>query len=249
MTKFIHFKVKRQDEPKAAPRWEEFKVPYRPNMNVVSVLMEVQKNPVNAEGKATTPVVWECNCLEEVCGACTIIVNGEARQACSSLIDKLPQGVISLEPLSKFPVVRDLLVDRTKIFDHLKQVKAWVEVDGTYPLGRGPRMNEKVRRWAYEISKCMTCGCCYESCPNFNFKSKFIGPAPIAQVRRFNVHPLGEMNKEERLDALMGDGGITDCGNAQNCVKACPKGIDLTTSIADMNRETTSYSFGRFFRK
>lgn len=249
MREFIHLKIKRQENPDASPRWEVFKVPYRPNMNVVSVLMEVQKNPVNAGGEKTTPVVWECNCLEEVCGACTMVINGKATQSCSSLIDNLPVGMITLEPLAKFPVIRDLMVDRTKIFDHLKQVRAWIEVDGAYPIGRGPRMNEKDRRWAYEISKCMTCGCCYESCPNFNFKSKFIGPAPIAQVRRFNVHPLGAMNKEDRLNRLMGDGGITDCGNAQNCVKACPKGIDLTTSIADMNRDTTVYSIKKFFRK
>ncbi|MBS4025990.1 MAG: succinate dehydrogenase iron-sulfur subunit [Clostridia bacterium] len=249
MHEFIHLKVKLQDNPNASPRWEEFKVLYRPNMNVVSVLMEIQKNPVNAKGEKTPPVVWECNCLEEVCGACTMIINGKATQSCSALIDNLPAEVITLEPLSKFPVIRDLMVDRTKIFDHLKQVKAWIEVDGAYPIGRGPRMNEKDRRWAYEISKCMTCGCCYESCPNFNFKTKFIGPAPIAQVRRFNVHPLGAMNKADRLDRLMGDGGIADCGNAQNCVRACPKNIDLTTSIADMNQDTTVYSIKRFFRK
>jgi succinate dehydrogenase / fumarate reductase iron-sulfur subunit len=249
MREFIHLKVKRQDNPDVSPRWEEFKVGYRPNMNVVSVLMEIQKKPVNAKGEKTPPVIWECNCLEEVCGACTMVINGKAIQSCSALIDNLPTRVITLEPLSKFPVIRDLMVDRTKIFDHLQQVKAWIEVDGAYPIGRGPRMNEKDRRWAYEISKCMTCGCCYESCPNFNFKSKFIGPAPIAQVRRFNVHPLGAMNKEDRLDRLLGDGGIADCGNAQNCVRACPKGIDLTTSIADMNRDTTVFSIKRFFRK
>ncbi len=249
MREHIHIKVKRQDNPQVAPRWEEFKIPYKPNMNVVSVLIEVQRSPVNVQGEKTTPVVWECNCLEEVCGACTMIINGEAKQACSALIDKMPDQTISLEPLTKFPVIRDLLVDRKKIFDHLLEVKAWVEIDGTYPLGRGPRMNDKVRRWAYEISKCMTCGCCYESCPNFNFKSKFIGPAPIAQARRFNAHPLGSYNKEERMEALMKEGGIADCGNAQNCVKACPKKIDLTTSIADMNRDTTVYSISRFFRK
>lgn len=249
MAEFIHLKVKRKDNPDASPRWEEFKIPYRPNMNVVSVLMEVQKNPVNAQGEKTSPVVWECNCLEEVCGACTMVVNGEVRQSCSTLIDKLSKDVITLEPLSKFPVIRDLMIDRTQIFDHLKEVKAWVEVDGAFPLGRGPRMPEKTRRWAYEISKCMTCGCCYESCPNFNFKSKFIGPAPIAQVRRFNAHPIGKMNEEERLEALMGEGGISDCGNAQNCVKACPKGIDLTISIADMNKETTIYGVKKWFKK
>ena len=72
-------------------------------------------------------------------------------------------------------------------------------------------------------------------------KTRFIGPAAISQVRLFNVHPTGEMNEEERLEALMGDGGIEGCGNSQNCVRACPKGIPLTTSIAEMNKAQEAY--------
>ena len=74
----------------------------------------------------------------------------------------------------------------------------------------------------------MTCGVCAHACPNYNSKSKFIGPAAVSQVRLFNLNPLGQMNKEERLEALMDEGGAVECGNSQNCVKACPKGIPLT---------------------
>ncbi len=244
--KVIHLIVSRQDGPDSRPYTEEFKVPYRPNMNVIGALMEVQKNPVNTKGETTTPVVWEMNCLEEVCGACSMVINGKPQQSCSALIDKLEQP-IRLEPMRTFPIIRDLLVDRSRMFDALKRVKAWIPIDGTYDLGPGPRMPERTRQWAYELSKCMTCGVCLEACPNVNSKSSFIGPAPINQVRLFNAHPTGEMNKEERLDAIMGDGGITDCGNSQNCVMSCPKGIPLTTSIADLNRQLTVHSFKKFF--
>ena len=64
-------------------------------------------------------MVWECNCLEEVCGACTMIINGRVRQACTALIHKLDQPIV-LEPMSKFPVVRDLYVDRSRMFESLK---------------------------------------------------------------------------------------------------------------------------------
>ena len=93
----------------------------------------------------------------------------------------------------------------------------------------------------------MTCGVCLEACPNVNDKSNFIGPAALSQARLFNAHPTGEMNKSERLEGLMEDGGITGCGNAQNCVQVCPKGIPLTTSIAAMNRATVVQSFKNFF--
>ncbi|MDT3700015.1 MAG: succinate dehydrogenase iron-sulfur subunit [Thermincola sp.] len=249
MPEFIHLRIRRQADPKEHPRWEEFKLSYKPNMNVVSVLMEIRKNPVNVQGHKTTPVVWDCSCLEQVCGACTMVINGKVRQACSALIDQMDQSIITLEPLSKFPVVKDLKVDRSILFEHLKKVKAWIKIDGTFDLGPGPRVPEKKRRWMYDISRCMTCGCCYQACPNFNAKSSFIGPAPLAQVLRFNSHPTGALSKEERLESIMGYGGIADCGNAQNCVEACPKNIPLTTSIARLNRDTTMQGIRNWFTK
>ncbi|UFT97970.1 succinate dehydrogenase iron-sulfur subunit [Radiobacillus kanasensis] len=244
--KTITLIITRQDSPDSSPYQETFEIPYRENMNVISALMEIRRNPVNANGEATSPVQWEMNCLEEVCGACSMNINGQARQACAALVDKLEQP-IRLEPMSTFPVMRDLAVDRSRMFDSLKKVKAWIPIDGTYDLGPGPRMPEKKRQWAYELSKCMTCGVCLEACPNVNNNSDFIGPFAISQVRLFNSHPTGEMNKGERLDALMEDGGISGCGNSQNCVQVCPKGIPLTTSIAAMNRETNIQSFKNFF--
>ncbi|WP_408007129.1 succinate dehydrogenase iron-sulfur subunit [Pseudalkalibacillus sp. A8] len=244
--KVIQFIIKRQDNPDSAAYDEKFEIPYRPNMNVISALMEIRRNPVNSKGEATTPVTWEMNCLEEVCGACSMLINGKPRQSCTALVDQLEQP-IRLEPMATFPVVRDLQVDRSRMFDALKKVKAWIPIDGTYDLGPGPRMPESKRQWAYELSKCMTCGVCLEACPNVNDNSDFIGPAALSQVRLFNAHPTGEMNKAERLTALMGDGGLASCGNSQNCVQSCPKGIPLTTSIAALNRDTSLQSFRNFF--
>jgi len=244
--KTVTFIIKRQDHPDATPYEESFEVPYRKNMNVISGLMEIRKNPVNVKGEHSAPVQWEMNCLEEVCGACSMIINGHAQQSCSALVDKLEQP-IRLEPMRTFPVERDLIVDRSRMFEALKKVKAWVPIDGTYDLGPGPKMAEKKREWAYELSKCMTCGVCLEACPNVSPASDFIGPAAISQVRLFNAHPTGAMHKSERLDALMDEGGISGCGNSQNCVQVCPKGIPLTTSIAAMNRDTNLQAFKNFF--
>ncbi|MCE7793430.1 succinate dehydrogenase iron-sulfur subunit [Salipaludibacillus sp. CUR1] len=245
--KTIQLVIKRQVDQNSEPYEEKFDLPYRPNMNVISALMEIRRNPVNAEGKATTAVAWDASCLEEVCGACSMIINGKPRQSCTALIDQLEQP-IRLEPMHTFPVLRDLTVDRSRMFDSLKRVKAWVPIDGTYDLGPGPRMPEAKRQWAYELSKCMTCGVCLQACPNVNSKSDFIGPAAISQVRLFNAHPTGAMHKAERLETLIdGDGGLAACGNSQNCVESCPKGIPLTTSIAAMNRATTLQSFKNFF--
>jgi succinate dehydrogenase / fumarate reductase iron-sulfur subunit len=242
MPRTIQLSVRRQDTPASSPYWEEYELPYRPKENVISVLMEIAKNPKTRGGKPTSPVVYDRACLEEVCGSCAMRVNGVARMACTALIDSLEQPV-KLEPLAKFPVVRDLAVDRGSMFESLKRVKAWVPIDGTYDLGPGPRMAESERAYAYELSKCITCGNCLEVCPQVNDRSSFMGAAPISQVALFNRHPTGRMLAAERLDALMGEGGLDECGNAQNCVRACPKSIPLTTSIAEMFRATTAHGF------
>ncbi len=244
--KFVEVQIKRQDGPNASYYWETFRVKWRPNLNVIAILQELQIHPVTADGKATTPPAWEAACLEEVCGTCSMLINGRPRQSCTALVDKLEQP-IRLEPFSKFPLVRDLITDRSRMFDHLKQVRAWVDVDGTYDLGPGPRYSQTLALTRYKLSECMTCGCCLEACPQYGPQSPFIGPQAINQVRLFNTHPTGALNAPGRLESVMGPGGITDCGDAQNCVKVCPKQIPLTESIAEVSKEVTLYSLKKLF--
>lgn len=237
----VRLEVQRQDGPGLKHYWQQFEVPWQPHMNVISALMDIQKHPTTASGEKTTPVVWECVCLEEVCGSCTMVINGRVRQSCSAMIDTLsPDGqTIKLQPMTKFPVVRDLVVDRSRMFEDLKRVKAWVQLDGSHELGPGPRQSQDNQEAAYPLSRCMTCGCCLEACPQISSSSNFIGPAALNQVRLFNLHPSGKMHAAERLDAVMGEGGVEGCGKAQNCVEVCPKEIPLVDSIAQVGRETT----------
>jgi succinate dehydrogenase / fumarate reductase iron-sulfur subunit len=246
--KKVLFKIRRQDSPKVASRWEEFELPWHSGMNVISSIMEIARNPFTRDGRPTTPITYDSNCLEEVCGSCAMLINGKARMACSALIDKLEQP-ITLEPFSKFPVVRDLSVDRSVLFENLKAVKAWVPVDGTYDLGSGPRMQPLEQEVAYPLSRCISCCCCMEACPQFNDNTGFVGAATISQVRLFNAHPTGAALKHERLAALMGDGGIQECGYAQNCVEVCPKDIPLTQSISEVSGQVMKQAIGDLFSK
>jgi len=239
--KTVRLRVKRQDGPGQKGYWQEFRIPWRPHMNVISLLMEIRRNPVTATGDRVTPVVWESVCLEEVCGSCTMIVGGRVRQSCSAMVDVIaPNGqTIILEPMTKFPVVRDLVVDRARMFEDLKRIKAWIDIDGTHELGPGPRQSQQDQEAAYPLSRCMTCGCCLEACPQVSASSDFVGPAAISLVRLYNLHPTGRMRAPARLDAVMGAGGVEDCGKAQNCVAVCPKQIPLVDSIAAVGRAAT----------
>lgn len=222
--------------------WEEFQLKLVPGANIISALMEIQKNPVNNKGEKVAPVVWEQGCLEEVCGSCSMLINGKPRQACTALIEHLIRekgsSTITLAPFTKFPLVRDLIVDRSVMFENLKRVHAWVDVDGVYAKGPGPKISQEKQEVMYAISKCMTCGCCVEACPQSNHHSKFVGPQIFAQIRFFNANPTGSMQKNARLKAIMEEGGVADCGNAQNCQRVCPKNLPLLDSIAAIGRDT-----------
>lgn len=271
-SKKIQVRILRQAGPGESNYWERHEVEHEPDMNVISVLQKIAAQSKTADGKSVAPVAWDCNCLEEVCGACTMVVNGKVRQSCSALVDQLvednPQE-IELQPMQKFPVVRDLVVDRKRLFNALERVHAWVDVDGYYDMGPGPRESIEDQEERYPYSQCMSCGCCVDACPQYvkielerlegetdeqfeqrkqaEYDTSFIGPHAIGQTVLFNLHPTGEMAAGERIDALMEEGGIQVCGNAQNCVAVCPKEIPLTTAIGKAGRAATVRSISKFF--
>ncbi len=270
--KSFSVRIRRQDRPGESAYWETFELDYEPDLNVISVLQRIAAMAKTSDGTATTPVAWECGCLEEVCGACTMVINGRVRQSCSALVDSLltsNQKEIVLEPMSKFPVVRDLMVDRRRIFRSLKKIDGWVPVDGYFDMGSGPKVSQSSQEQNYPLSECMSCGCCMEACPQYTkvelerrsgeseeafearrdaeFDHQFIGAAAISQALLFNDNPTGKLGASKRLEALTGPGGIQICGNAQNCVSVCPKEIPLTTSIARAGRAVTVYKFKKWF--
>lgn len=265
-------RVLRQAEPGAGSYWERHAVERESDMNVISVLQRIAAQARTTTGEPVAPVAWECNCLEEVCGACTMLVNGRTRQACTALVDRLLEehpGEIELRPMSKFPVIRDLVVNRARLFHALQKVKAWIPVDGYYDMGASPRVSDEEQQQAYPLSQCMSCGCCLEACPQYtkietirrdgesdqDFAAReraahdhaFVGAHAISQVMLFNAHPTGRMQAGQRLDALTAEGGIQVCGNAQNCVAVCPKEIPLTTSIARAGRAATVHAIKKWF--
>lgn len=265
-------RVLRQDTPDGPSYWERHRLEYELDMNVTSVLQRIAAQSETIDGRKVAPVAYDANCLEEVCGSCTMIINGRVRQACSALVDKLLEDradEIELQPMSKFPVVRDLCVNRRRLFRSLEKVQAWIPVDGYYDMGPGPRQSPAEQEMEYPLSQCMSCGCCLDACPQYahvevarhpgesdaDFQKRenavydvnFVGAAGISQAIYYNTHPTGKLNASDRTDALMQPGGIQVCGNAQNCVAVCPKQIPLTTSIGRAGRAATKRLFTKWF--
>lgn len=269
-----HFDVRilRQNRLHAASYWERFRLPYEPGLNVTSVLQKIAAEPINAAGQSASPVAYEANCLEEVCGSCTMLINGRVRQACSALVDRLLVNgaeTIELRPMSKFPVIRDLVVARQRLFRALEKLHCWIETDGYFDRGPGPRQSPVEQEQAYSLSTCMSCGCCLEACPQYGkielkpqtgespeqlaareraeFDLHFIGAHANSQVVLMNSQPTGRLTASERLNALIAPGGIQNCGKAGNCQAVCPKEIPLMTSWGQAGRAATLHGLKKFF--
>jgi succinate dehydrogenase / fumarate reductase iron-sulfur subunit len=265
-------RVLRQDRPGVASYWQTFHVTREPSMNVTSVLQRIATNPKTASGKDVAPIAFDANCLEEVCGACTMLINGRVRQACSALVDRLltdEPGEIELRPMSKFPVIRDLVVDRGRLFRALEKLQCWIPVDGYYDVGPGPLQSQAEQEQAYPLSVCISCGCCLEACPQYGkielqqqadetveqfsqrqtaaFDAAFIGAHAMSQVILMNSHPTGMATATPRLNAMIAPGGIQNCGKAANCQAVCPKNIPLMTSWARAGRAATLHIVKKFF--
>jgi succinate dehydrogenase iron-sulfur subunit len=242
----VLLKIRRQDDPEDLPYWENFEIEVRPGMTVSSALEAIREQPVTAEGNPTTPVAWECSCLQGVCGACAILVDGRVRLACEVPLDGI-DGPLALEPLSKFPVVRDLEVDRDRMLAALSHGECWVDLDGLAAVpGLDARISPEEAALA-PFQDCILCGACSEACPQVNPRSSFPGAFLMSFVLPLNHHPIGRFGRGMRLAALGGRGGIADCAGAENCERVCPRGIPLVTATTRLALETAAFSLKRFF--
>jgi succinate dehydrogenase / fumarate reductase iron-sulfur subunit len=188
------------------------------------------------------PVAFDHDCREGICGMCSLVINGQAHgpertTTCQLHMRHFSDGqTIDIEPwrASAFPVVKDLVVDRTS-FDRIIQAGGYI----TAPTGAAPEAHstpvpKPIADLAFEHAECIGCGACVAACPN--------GSAMLftsAKITHLNSLPQGAPERESRvLDMVsaMDDEGFGGCTNTGACATACPKGIPLT-SIANMNRE------------
>ena len=242
MPSTIHVEVLRQSTPDATARTEKVRHPLSPQHEHHLRAGRDRAQPHHRRRRAHHPHHLRLQLPGRDLRSCAMLINGRARMACSTLVDTLlkehPGQPIRLAPLSKFPVVRDLAVDRAVLFENLKVVKAWVPIDGTYDLGPGPRQSSPDRRRpATRSPTASPAPSAWRSAPNSARAPTSSARPPSPRPSLFNINPTGSVLKADRLRALAGDGGIQECGFAQNCVEACPKQLPLTESISITGRE------------
>ena len=114
-------RIRRQESQKSDSYWQEFEFDGSKNSSVANVLKELNsRTPLKDDsGNIVTPISWECSCMVRKCGACAMLINERPRLACSTFLNTLKVLQSPLE-FCKFPLVRDLIVDRSNLFENLK---------------------------------------------------------------------------------------------------------------------------------
>ena len=194
--------------------------------------------------KGEEPVVFDHDCREGICGACSMFINGEAHgpdrliTTCQLHMRKFKDGeTITIEPwrAAGFPVIKDLIVDRSS-FDRIQHAGGFISVNTS---GNTQDANsipiEKVNAdAAFDAATCIGCGACVASCKNSS-AMLFVS----AKVSQFALLPQGQVEATDRVINMvkqMDDEGFGNCTNTGACEVECPKGISLE-NIARMNRE------------
>ena len=221
-------RVKRQADKGAAPFWQDFDIAAEGALSIAAVLTTINERAelTDASGNRAEPIAWERSCQVKKCGACAMRINGLPRLACSTFLNDLDGQTVTLEPLSKFPVVRDLIVDRSVVFDKIKQIQLWLESDA--------RMAEKTHEIRYQSARCLMCGCCLEVCPNFDAGKNFTGAiSPVNAFRIFNEER--DASHRRAMAKAYRKRYFEGCGKSLSCHNICPAEIPVEELMVRSN--------------
>ena len=222
-------RILRRKNRDAEPYWQSFfYTPEERGETVASALTRLnEREPLtDTKGDPVSCIRWECSCLQKKCGACAMVINGRPMLACDAFLEELGR-TIELKPLSKFPPVCDLTVDRSVLFRNLSEMNTWLKSEAV--------LSEKVTPYAHEASRCLQCGCCLEVCPGFMPEGRFFGMSSMVPYARI----ISEMPAEKKRDLKekyrkhIYDG----CGKSLACRNICPAGINIEELMVRSNRD------------
>jgi fumarate reductase iron-sulfur subunit len=186
-------------------------------------------NYVKAEMDPTLSFRWSCRM--GVCGSCGMMVNGEPKLTCEAFVRDYGTETIKVEPLTHFPVIRDLVINIDDFIDKLPTVQPWLIPEDEKPIEEGEYLQTPGQVAQYKrFSMCINCMLCYSACPVYGLDSTFIGPAALALAGRYNLDSR-DGGQGARADVLTAHEGIWECTYVGECSRACPKDVDPAGAI------------------
>ncbi|WP_026959529.1 MULTISPECIES: succinate dehydrogenase/fumarate reductase iron-sulfur subunit [Aliagarivorans] len=205
------------------PFWQSYDVPYTKEMSVLEALAYIKD-----ELDPTLSYRWSCRMA--ICGSCGMMVNGVPKLGCKTFLRDYPQGM-KIEALANFPIERDLVVDMSDFIAKLEAIKPYIirETEQTPEDGCSIQTPKEMEQYR-QFSMCINCGLCYAACPQYGLNDKFMGPAALALLHRYNNDTRDE-GKEERMAFLNAHEGAWGCTFVGYCSDVCPKKVDPAAAI------------------
>lgn len=236
----LTLKVWRQNNANDKGRFETHQVEANEHMSFLEML-DVLNESLIAEKK--TPVAFEHDCREGICGTCNLVINGrphgpqKGTTVCQLHMRAFKDGdTIVIEPwrATAFPVIKDLVVDRSA-FDRIIQAGGYISVNtGQAQDANAIPIEKDLASEAFDAATCIGCGACVAACPN--------GSAMLftsAKVAHLGLLPQGKVESVKRVQSMvnqMDEEGFGLCSNTGACEAECPKEISIT-NIAMLNRQ------------
>jgi len=222
----MKIKVKRKDEIGGESYYQTFDFNEEGRFSVSVILEKLNANDElkDENGNPARKIKWACSCMQGVCGACAMVINKHPALACKTFIDTKKTEMLLLEPLSKFPQVIDLTIDRNAIFKAEETAKLFV--------GNVAKPNASEYEHQYITAKCLKCGLCLEVCPGYTGKGDFFGSTFANEsylLNSLSEDRKKEIRKEYQIHFEKG------CSNSLACQNVCPMNMKTLSSIAFMN--------------
>ena len=206
--------------------WDTFRYEGSKDITVAGMLdvLNYRDDIINEDGENVPRIQWPCSCLQGMCGACAMVINRRPALACETFLRNLGEEVV-LEPLSKFPVISDLIVDRGIIYENLSKANMYISKFGGE--------NREEHNHQYTVAKCLKCGLCLEVCPNYTKGMNFFGALFANDCYLISRRTaLQDASIRKEYDVHFGRG----CSKSLACMDVCPMEIPTLTSMAKMNR-------------
>jgi len=208
--------------------FKTYQIEYTTDTTVAAILDEINETEED-------PIAWDCSCRQKMCGNCAMLINRRPALACITFLKNLG-NVITLEPLSKFPLIKDLKVDRSRMTELRK-------ILGVYPdEGADADWQEHDRQ--YLAASCLSCGCCLEVCPNYNGRDLFGGAALSNSMFKEISQERNPEKRRERI-RIYRKTQFRDCTKSLSCADVCPMSIPMASTFSRLN----ACALGRTKRK
>ncbi len=223
------------------PRYQAWQVPFTDDMSVLQGLQYIKDQ---LDGSLT----FRWSCRMAVCGSCGMLVNGKPMLTCEAFLRDFAADGIRVEPLSHFPIMRDLVIDQSDFLGKLESVKPYLINEVKRPVREGPRKQTPGQMDDYyQYSQCINCLLCYAACPQYGMNSKFTGPAALALLHRYNADSRDE-GKAQRMEVVNAEEGVWGCTLVGYCSEVCPKGVDPARAVNQNKIESTKDYFLNLLR-